>query len=105
MKKNAQRQMPNDINAEAAVLSAMMLDNYVVAKAVELLEVSNFYRPAHQKIFKAIINLFEKNIEVDIIARYLERMLQCGKIGGGLTNNDDSLLEKIHDMYDGETTA
>jgi len=45
------------------------------------------------------------NIEVDIIARYLERMLQCGKFGGGLINNDDSLLEKIHDMYDGGTTA
>jgi riboflavin synthase len=42
------------------------------------------------------------NIEVDIIARYLERMLQCGKFGAGQSNNDESLLEKIHDMYDGE---
>jgi riboflavin synthase len=42
------------------------------------------------------------NIEVDIIARYLERMLQCGKLGAGKANNDDSLLEKIHDMYDGD---
>lgn len=42
------------------------------------------------------------NIEVDIIARYLERMLQCGKYGAGKANNDDSLLEKIHDMYDGD---
>jgi riboflavin synthase len=41
------------------------------------------------------------NIEVDIIARYLERMLQCGKIGVGQSNNDESLLEKIYDMYDG----
>ena len=45
------------------------------------------------------------NVEVDIIARYLERMIQCGKFGAGQstnTNNDASLLEKIHDMYDGE---
>ena len=42
------------------------------------------------------------NIEVDIIARYLERMLQCGKFGAGQSNNDVSLLEKIHDMYDVE---
>jgi len=40
------------------------------------------------------------NIEVDIIARYLERMLQCGKFSAGNENNDDSLLEKIHDMMD-----
>jgi len=42
------------------------------------------------------------NIEVDIIARYLERMLQCGKFGAGQSNNEDTLLEKIHDMYDGK---
>ncbi|MEA1891018.1 MAG: riboflavin synthase [Pseudomonadota bacterium] len=45
------------------------------------------------------------NIEVDIIARYIERMLQCGISGAGRTNNDDSLLEKINDMMDDGTTA
>jgi riboflavin synthase len=45
------------------------------------------------------------NLEVDIIARYLERMLQCGKFSAGDSNNDDSLLAKIHDMYDGGTTV
>ena len=42
------------------------------------------------------------NIEVDIIARYLERMLQCGKFEVGQSNNDDALLEKIQNMYDGD---
>ena len=45
------------------------------------------------------------NLEVDIIARYLERMLQCGKISTEHTNNDDSLRKKINDMYDEGTTA
>ena len=45
------------------------------------------------------------NIEVDIIARYLERMLQCGKLGAGRENNDESLLEKIHDMMDDGSTS
>ena len=45
------------------------------------------------------------NIEVDIIARYLERMIQCGKIMPAGANNDESLLDKIHDMNDiGKTT-
>lgn len=41
------------------------------------------------------------NIEVDIIARYLERLLQCGKIDtvDGMTSGEDSLMNKIHDMY------
>jgi riboflavin synthase len=41
------------------------------------------------------------NIEVDIIARYLERLLQCGKIdtADGMASGEDSLMNKIHDMY------
>ena len=45
------------------------------------------------------------NIEVDIIARYLERMLECRESGVGKQNHEDSLLEKIHDMYDGKTKS
>lgn len=58
---------------------------------------------------ETIINNYNKgshvNIEVDIIARYLERLIQCGKIRTGGSENEESLLEKIHDMYDGGTTA
>lgn len=58
---------------------------------------------------ETIINNYHKgshvNIEVDIIARYLERLIQCGKIRTGGSENEESLLEKIHDMYDGGTTA
>jgi riboflavin synthase len=39
------------------------------------------------------------NIEVDIIARYLERMLQYGTQPGG-SQNEDSFVEKIRDMFD-----
>jgi len=84
MSKGIERQMPNDINAEAAVLSAMMIDNYSVARAIELLEVDYFYRKAHQIIFKTICDLFENNIEIDIIT--LIDKLKTGKqleaIGG-----------------------
>ncbi|MCD6177632.1 MAG: replicative DNA helicase [Candidatus Cloacimonetes bacterium] len=84
MSKGIERQVPNDINAEAAVLSAMMIDNYSVARAIELLEVDYFYRKAHQIIFKTICDLFENNIEIDIIT--LIDKLKTGKqleaIGG-----------------------
>lgn len=39
------------------------------------------------------------NIEVDIIARYLERMLQYGTQTGD-NGNEDSFVEKIRDMFD-----
>ena len=78
------RQKPNDINAEAAVLSAMMLDNLVVAKAIENLEVDNFYRKAHQIIFKNIVELFQESVEVDIITLIdkLSMNVELEKVGG-----------------------
>jgi riboflavin synthase alpha subunit len=39
------------------------------------------------------------NIEVDIIARYLERMLQYDAQMDSSTN-EDALVEKIRDMFD-----
>jgi len=67
MAKKIVRQLPNDINAEAAVLSAMMIDNFAVARAIEMLDDEHFYRTAHKNIFKNIKELFEENIEIDII--------------------------------------
>ena len=88
------RQKPNDINAEAAVLSAMMLDNYVVAKAIENLEVDNFYRPAHQIIFRNIIELFQQSIEVDIITliNNLKTNVELEKVGG------ESFINELSDV-------
>ncbi len=67
MAKKIQREAPKDINAEAAVLSAMMLDNFAVAKSIEMLDKDHFYRPSHKIIFENMIELFEENIEIDII--------------------------------------
>ncbi len=84
MPAKIERQLPNDINAEAAVLSAMMIDNFVVSRAIELLEEEHFYRTAHKIIFKTILDLFEENIEIDIIT-LIDRLKQNGtleKVGG-----------------------
>ncbi len=61
------RILPQDLNAEAAVLSAMIVDNNVVPRAIEMLLEEHFYRNAHRIIFQTISDLFETSIEVDII--------------------------------------
>ncbi len=103
MAKRIERQVPNDINAEAAVLSAMMIDNYSVAKAIEMLDVEHFYRKVHQIIFKTICDLFENNIEIDIIT--LIDRLKIGKqleaIGGEAFINElsDVVLSSANIEY------
>jgi len=58
---------PHDLNAEGAVLSAMLLDDWAVARALEMLKEEYFYKRAHKLIFRTIAKLFESNIEIDLI--------------------------------------
>jgi replicative DNA helicase len=58
---------PQDIEAERSVLAAMLLGNEAVGRAVELIESDVFYRTAHQKIFDAIVALYNANEKADFI--------------------------------------
>ena len=78
------RKLPADINAEAAVLSAMMIDSDIVSKGIEKLREEYFYRLAHKIIFRNICELFNDSIEIDALTMInrLERNNQLEKIGG-----------------------
>ena len=58
---------PQDVEAERAVLAAMMLGNEAVGRALEMADSSVFYRVAHQKIFDAIVALYTRNERADLI--------------------------------------
>ncbi len=80
----SERKLPADINAEAAVLSAMIIDADVVSKGIEKLQEAYFYRNAHKLMFRNICELFNDGIEVDVLTliNRLERNNQLEKIGG-----------------------
>jgi replicative DNA helicase len=84
MSEKSERALPCDIEAEAAVLSALMIDSQSVARGMELLTERDFYRNAHRIIFKAISRLFEDNVEVDLITlmHQLETSGNIEKVGG-----------------------
>ncbi len=60
-----ERIMPQNIDAEKAVLGAMLLSPDVVEEALMRLDVQDFYRPAHKKIFEAMEELFNKSVPID----------------------------------------
>ena len=82
--ENLERVLPSDLNAEVAVLSAMMIDSQSVAMGIEKIAENHFYKTAHRVIFKCITELFEENIEVDIITliHKLEERGHLDKVGG-----------------------
>ena len=72
MKKSPNEKMgskvpPQAIEAEKAVLGAMMNDNAVVIQVLSLLETTDFFLPAHQSIYESIAILRQKKQPIDVI--------------------------------------
>jgi replicative DNA helicase len=75
---------PQNIEAEQSILSAILIDNNVLLDVIELLAPADFYKTAHQKIYSAIIDLFDKGEPVDLVtlANNLGENGQLEDIGG-----------------------
>lgn len=58
---------PQSLEAEEAILSAILVNNDALLEVIEILSPEDFYRTAHQKIYTAIGELFSKNEPVDLV--------------------------------------
>jgi len=58
---------PHNPEAEAGVLGAVLLDTAAMSTVVENVKSDDFYDPSHQKIMAAMIALFEKDVNVDVV--------------------------------------
>ena len=78
---------PQALEAERSVLAAMLLGNEAVGRAVELIDSSIFYRTAHQKIFDAIVALFNRSERADSITvtEELRKRGDLEAVGGAAT--------------------
>lgn len=61
-------QLPNDIEAEQAVIATCMLDQEACDEVAIALRPENFYRPAHQVIFRAIFDMSRDGMRADAIS-------------------------------------
>ena len=79
-----QRIPPQNVEAEQAVLGAMMLDHNAVIVALEKLDARDFYREVHRVIFEAMVQLHKENQEIDVITlpEELKRMKKLDDVGG-----------------------
>lgn len=75
---------PQDIVAEQSVLGAMLLSKDAVADVIEGLREIDFYKPAHAKIFGAILDIYGKGEPADAItvANYLGKQGSLSNVGG-----------------------
>ncbi len=75
---------PHNVEAEESVLGAVMLSAEAAAVALETLRPEDFYRPAHQSVFEAILSLFDGNQAIDAItvSDWLRRNDNLERVGG-----------------------
>jgi len=64
---NLRRVPPQNLEAESSVLGGILLENDAVNLVLELLRAEDFYRESHRKIFRAMIELSNRNEPVDVI--------------------------------------
>ena len=75
---------PHNMDAEQSVLGAMLESKEAIANVVEILKPDDFYKPAHSKIFEAILELDQRGQAADAItiAEELARRGDLESIGG-----------------------
>ena len=76
--------LPQNPDAEAAVLAAAILSSEVVPEIASALTPDDFYRPTNRTVFAAVIELFRRDIPIDQVslADYLEAAGQLSRVGG-----------------------
>ncbi len=84
LERLSERVPPHSLEAEMAVLGAMLLDRAALVKAIELLQPECFYRESHQILFATMIGLFERGVTVDTLtlAEELRRQGMLEHVGG-----------------------
>ena len=99
MTANENAVMPQDPEAEASVLSAMMVSTDALQECLIDLEPDDFYYPSNRTVFVAMREMFDRNLPIDTIslADYLKSSGELERVGGrsfllGLGNNSLALV-------------
>ncbi len=96
----ADRLPPHNLDAEQAVLGAILMDSQVLTLVAERLRPEDFYRQGHQRLFQAMLDVAERGEPVDLVtvAAELQKSKQLEEVGGVsyLTELADSVPTSAH---------
>lgn len=78
------KMLPNNYEAEQAVLSCTLIDGESALMVVSKLEEIDFYNETHRYIFRAIKSLFKNSIPIDFVSvnDKLEQLGLSNTVGG-----------------------
>src|ERR1700710_1094960 len=78
------RMPPQDSDAEQSVLGSMLISKDAIADVNEVIGGADFYRPAHETIYDAIVDLYGRGEPADpvTVSAELNRRGELGRVGG-----------------------
>lgn len=84
LRSDADRKPPQDLGAEQCVLGAILLSKDAIADVVETVRGEDFYKPAHQTVFEAVVDLYGRGEPADAVtvADALAKQGELLRIGG-----------------------
>jgi replicative DNA helicase len=79
-----ERMPPHDVAAEQCVLGGMLLSKDAISDVIEVIRPADHYRPAHQLVHEAILDLYARGEPADpiTVANELTRRGELARIGG-----------------------
>ncbi|HEY8719099.1 replicative DNA helicase [Pengzhenrongella sp.] len=78
------RTPPQDLAAEQSVLGGMMISKDAIADVVEQLRGTDFYKPAHEAVYNAVLDLYGRGEPADAVtvSAELTKRGEMARIGG-----------------------
>ncbi|MBF0536932.1 MAG: replicative DNA helicase [Nitrospirae bacterium] len=75
---------PQNIEAEQAVLGAILLEQDAIYRAIEVISQEDFYKDSHKRIFRAMIAILDRHEPIDLVTLtdYLKKNGDIEKAGG-----------------------
>ena len=82
--RDRDRTPPQDVAAEQSVLGAMLLSKDAIADVVEVLRGNDFYKPAHEVVYEAVLDLYGRGEPADAVTVVAEltKRGEIGRVGG-----------------------
>ncbi|CAM2061256.1 replicative DNA helicase [Desulfovibrionales bacterium] len=77
---------PQNLEAEQAVLGGIFLKNNILHTVIDQISADDFYFPVHRIIFAVFLDLYAKNIPIDLVtvAEHLKQQGRLEEVGGAI---------------------
>ncbi|HEX7633622.1 MAG TPA: DnaB-like helicase N-terminal domain-containing protein, partial [Candidatus Saccharimonadales bacterium] len=81
MEPNTPQQQPQNTEAEASLLGAILIDTDAIVKIADAIAVEDFFEARHQRIYEAIKQLYERREAIDVLT-LADRLRNNGYLEG-----------------------